>query len=230
MSGLCILACDWNWREAKRELDAAVRLNPESVVVAVSAGLAYEWLGQIEKALEEFQRASMIQPSCQVVHLALCRALIERGEYKESIAHLSRLIENGHKYADRARRYRAEALVLNGNYKEALLDLTVLSGERSEDLAWRLALLGRAYVGSGERDKAREIYAALLGAGQTEYVAHCSLIALAAKLGKFREATHHLKCALDRREAGLPLLRHSPAISTLRSTNEFKTLAAAVSP
>lgn len=229
MSALCTLVSDWDWREAKRELDTATRLNPESLVVAVSAGLAYEWLGQTEKAIEEFQRGCMIQPPCQVVHLALCRALIARGEYKESIAHLSRLIEAGHKYADRARRYRAEALVLNGNYKEALLDLTVLSGERSEDLAWRLALLGRACVGLGEREKAREIYAALLAAGRTEYVAHSSLIALALKVGKVREAIHHLKCALDRREAGLPLLRRSPALSPIRSTPEFKSLVAAVS-
>lgn len=229
MSSMLVLISEWNWREAKRELDTAARLNPENIVVAISAGLAYEWLGHVEKAVAEFERAGSIQPACPVVPFALCRAMIARGEYKESIAHLSRVIETGHKYSDRARRYRAEALVLNGNYKEALLDLTVLSGERSEDLAWRLALLGRAYVGLGEREKARELYSALLSAGQTEYVAHCSLIALAIRLGKVRDAIHHLKCALDRREAGLPLLRHSPALTALRATVEFRSLVAAIS-
>lgn len=230
MSSLCILAKTWSWREAKSELDTAVRLNPESIVVAISAGLVYEWLGQLEKAVAEFQRANTIQPACPVVNLALCRAMIEHGEYGEPIAHLSRLIETGHKYADRARRYRAEAYLLKGNYKEALLDLTILSSERSEDLAWRLQLLGRAYAGLGDGGKAREIYAALLAAGQTEYVTHSSLIALALKLGKVREAAHHLKCALDRREAGLPFLRYQPYMSPLRATVDFKTLTSAVSP
>jgi DNA-binding winged helix-turn-helix (wHTH) protein/Tfp pilus assembly protein PilF len=225
-----ILFCDWNWREAKRELDTALKLNSESACVRASAVWLYAWAGQPAQAITEIQRAIMIEPASPGLQLMLGRVLVDSGDYTNAIKHLSDLIETDPELASTSRRYRAEALLLNGQSPDAILDLLLLPQDRAEDLASRLPLLARAYADNGDNEKAREVYDVLVGMAHTDRVAYSNLVPVALGLGLRSHALDHFDKALKRREPMLPLLRHSPWLSSIRRSDLYRSLLSVLGP
>lgn len=222
------LLFDWNWRDARRELDHAITLNPENTIVRTSAMWLYLWIGQPARAVIEAQRAVMAQPSSAPLQMLLGRALIGSGDYNRALDHFSSLIEVHPEYATQSHCQRALALILNNQSDRALLDLRFLPEDRAEDLAWRLPLLGQAYAGDGQEDKAQQIYETLCNAAKTEYVAQTNLVALALSVGRTEMALEHFKAALAQREPALPLMRHSPRLDSIRKSDAFKSLVDAM--
>jgi DNA-binding winged helix-turn-helix (wHTH) protein/tetratricopeptide (TPR) repeat protein len=223
-----ILFCDWNWREAKREIDNAVRLNPESTMVRASGVWLYQWIGQPERAVIEAQRAVMSEPSSPALQMLLGKALIGCSDYSGALDHFSNLIETNPEYTAQARCQRAQALILSDQPARALLDLLFLPQDRAEDLALRLPLLGQAYADDGQQEKAHQVYETLLRMADTEYVAQTNLITLALSIGERNAALRHLENAVAWREPALPLLRHSPRLMPIRKSDAFKALIAAM--
>ena len=219
-----ILFCDWNWRDAKRELDVAVQLDPKHATVRASAVWVFAWIGQHEKALAEIERAVMIEPSSPQLQLLLGRALIDAGYYQGAVEHLSDLIETHPDHSSTARRYRAEALLLYGRPTDAILDLSLLPQDRAEDLAFRLPLLALAHAKNGDVEKAQEVYDVLVSMKKTDYVPSGNLVSIALGIGRHDQALEHFEKALKRREPTLPLLRFSPWLTNIRQSDLFKSL------
>ena len=219
-----ILFCDWNWRDAKRELDTAVQLDPKHGTVRASAFWAFAWIGQHDKALAEIERAVTIEPSSARLQLLLGRALIAAGDLQGAIEHLSDLMETHPDYSQTARRYRAEALLLLGRPTDAILELSLLPQDRSEDLAFRLPLLALAHAKNGDVEKAQEVYDILVAMNKTDYVPSGNLVPIALGLGRRGQALEHFEKALKEREPTLPLLRFSPWLANIRQSDLFKTL------
>jgi DNA-binding winged helix-turn-helix (wHTH) protein len=224
------LFCDWNWREAKRELDTAVRLDSKDITVRASAVWLLAWIGQPGKALLEMQRAVMTEPASPGLHFLLGRVLIDTGDYKGAIEHLSDVMETVPDHSRTARLYRAEALLLAGQPADAILDLLFLPQDRAEDLAFRVPLLALAYATNGDTERAQEAYDALISMKHTDHIAFSNLIPIALALGLRSQALDHLERALELREPKLPLLRHSPWLNSIRRSDLFKSLLAAIGP
>lgn len=222
-----MLFCEWDWREAKREIDAAVRLNADSIAVCTNAIWYYECIGAGERALAEAQHALSVEPSSPGLQILLGRVLTHSGDYEKAIAYLSHLIETGPEFAI-ARRHRAQALILNGQPGDAVVDLLMLPQDRAEDVALRLPLLGRAYAEMGETERAKEIYAMLLEIARTEFVVYWNLAVVAVGLGRCDEALDHLEKAMACREPSLPLLRSSAWFTPIAKSMRFKGLLRAV--
>lgn len=222
-----MLFCEWDWREAKREIDTAVRLNPDSVAVCTSAAWFYECTGAEERALAEIQHALQVEPSSPGLQILFGRILAQSGDYQRAIAYFSNLIDMGPEFAV-ARRHRAQALILNGQPGEAIVDLLMLPQDRAEDIALRLPLLGRAYADCGDVERAGEIYAALQEMTRTEYVVYWNLALVATGLGRYDEALDHLESAVARHEPSLPLLRTSPWFAPIAKSGRFKALLRSV--
>jgi DNA-binding winged helix-turn-helix (wHTH) protein/Flp pilus assembly protein TadD len=219
-----MLFCDWNWRDAKRELDAAVQLDPKHATVRASAIWVFAWIGQHEKALAEVEHAVVAEPSSPHLQLLLGRALIDRGDYQGAIDHLSDLIETYPDHAATARRYRAEALISSGQPANAVLDLSLLPQDRAEDLAFRLPLLALAHAKNGDAEKAHDVYDVLVAMEKTDYIPAGNLVPIALAVGRRGQALEHFEKALNRREPGLPLLRFSPWLTNIRLSDPFKSL------
>ncbi|HKE38137.1 MAG TPA: tetratricopeptide repeat protein, partial [Candidatus Baltobacteraceae bacterium] len=173
-----MLFCEWDWREAKREIDAAVRLNPDSIAVCTNAVWFYECAGAGDRALAEAQHALSVEPSSPALQIMMGRVLTQCGDYEKAIVYLSHLIESGPEFAI-ARRHRAQAMILSGRPGDAVVDLLMLPQDRSEDAALRLPLLGRAYGEMGETQRAREIYTMLLEMVRTEFIVYWNLAMVA---------------------------------------------------
>lgn len=223
-----VLFFDWNWRDAKRQLDTAVGLNPENTAVRAGTMWLYEWIGQPDRAVVEAQRAVMAHPSSPALQMLLGRALIVRGDYNGAFEHFTNLMETHPEYAAQAQCRRAQALILGRQPERAILDLQFLPEDRAEDLASRLPLLGQAYADDGQHEKAEHVYEMLVNVSQIEYVAQSNLIALALSIGRTDAALAHLEVAIAQREPAAPLLRHEPRLAPIRKSDAFKSLVGAM--
>ncbi|MGA8100080.1 MAG: winged helix-turn-helix domain-containing protein [Candidatus Cybelea sp.] len=227
--GNILLFCDWNWAEAEREIQTAIRLNPRSTSVHIQAAWFYMCKGSGDMPLRQMQRALLVEPSSPVLQLFLARTFLHTGEYRRAIDSFSNFIENGPDFSV-ARRYRAQAFILNGQPAEALADLLQLPQDRAEDLAFRLPLLGRAYADCGDLDRAEGIYRNLVEIARTEYVVGFNLATVAVGLGKLEVALEHLEGALSKREPALLMLRSLPWFGPLAQRSRFKALLRAIWP
>lgn len=227
--GSILLFCDWNWSEAQREIETAIRFNPKSTSVYITAAWFYICRGSSEKPLRQVQRALLVEPSSASLQLFLARTFLHTGEYRRAIDSLSNLIEGGPDFSI-ARRHRAQAFVLNGQPAEALADLLLLPQDRAEDIALRLPLLGRAYAECGDTERAESIYHVLIELAKTEYVVGFNLATVAVGLGHLEEALGHLESGLEKHEPALLMLRSLPWFEPIAQRSRFKAILRAIWP
>ncbi|MBV8491219.1 MAG: winged helix-turn-helix domain-containing protein [Candidatus Eremiobacteraeota bacterium] len=218
---------DWNWREAKREIDTALRLDSQCPTVFINAIWFHQCVRDDARAMAEIQSALLIEPSAPCLQILFGRVLTHLGRYDRAVAHFSNLIETGPEFA-LARRYRAQALLLNGQPSDAILDLQLLPENRAEDVASRLPLLARAYAETGDVDRARLIYDSLLAMERTEFVVQWNLAIVAVGLRRYDAALDHLENGVAKREASMPLLRATGWFAPIAKSGRFKALLRAV--
>jgi DNA-binding winged helix-turn-helix (wHTH) protein/tetratricopeptide (TPR) repeat protein len=224
-----LLFSDWNWAEAKSELDAALRLNPNSSIVRNNAVYYYICAGEYDAALFEAKRALMLEPSSLSRQLLLGLSLVHAGQYRQGVACLSSVVDSDGEFYI-ARRYRAQALLLNEQPEEALAELLVLPQERSDDLCLRLPLLGRAFAQCGERSRAEQIYSSLREMAKTEFIVSWNLALVAVGLGQLDQGMAHLERAFEEREPPLLFLKSLPWFPQIADRSRFKEILGAVGP
>ncbi|MBV8531987.1 MAG: winged helix-turn-helix domain-containing protein [Candidatus Eremiobacteraeota bacterium] len=227
--GNILLFCDWNWTDAEREIETAIRLNPRSMSVYTSAAWFYLCKGSSDDKLGKLQRALLIEASSPVLQLFLARVFLHSGEYRRAIDALSNLIEAGPDFSI-ARRHRAQAFILNEQPAEALADLLLLPEDRAEDIALRLPLLARAYADCGDTERAEAIYQTLQEMVRTEYVVGFNLATVAVGLRRLEEALGHLEHALEKREPALLMLRSLAWFGPIAQRSRFKNVLRAIWP
>ncbi|MBV8117124.1 MAG: tetratricopeptide repeat protein [Candidatus Eremiobacteraeota bacterium] len=227
-SGILCFA-DWNWAAAKDEIDLAIQLNPGSTFVRNNAAWLHICTGQYEEALAEAQRALTLEPSSLALQLLLARALTHGGDYRNAVSIMSNLLESDPAFYI-ARRYRAQAYLLQRKPEKAIDDLSRLPQEPSEDPSFRLPMLGRAYADAGDVGRASAVYAKLRQMARTEYVVRWNLAIVAAGLGLAAEAMAHLDAALAEREPTLPFLKSLPWFESLNEFPEFGVMLHAIGP
>lgn len=224
-----LMYADWDWSGSKAELDLALRLNPNSSVVRATVTEHAICAGEYDRAVYEAKRALMAEPSSLSRRLSLGVALIHAGEYAAGIACMSKLLETDGEL-QLARRYRAQALLLDRQPQEALSDLLVLHRELSEEPRFRLPLLARAYADCGETLLAEQIYTNLQSIAGTEYIVPWNLAIVASSLGRSDDALRHLGQAFERREPALLFLRSLPWFKSIADRPRFKEISLAVGP
>lgn len=227
--GNILLFCDWNWTEAEREIETAIRLNPKSSSVYISAAWFYLCKGNSERELRWMQKALLVEPSSPSLQLFVARIFLHRGDYRRALDSLSNLIDSGPDFWI-ARRHRAQAFILSGRPAEALADLLLLPEDRAEDIALRLPLLARAYADCGDLERAEKIYHALVEMARTEHVVGFNLATVAVGLGRLEEALDHLERALALREPALLMLRSLPWFAAIAARSRFKAILASIWP
>jgi DNA-binding winged helix-turn-helix (wHTH) protein/Tfp pilus assembly protein PilF len=220
---------DWDWTGAKREIDVALRLDPASIFAHNNAAWLHICTGSYRQAMIEAQLALMAEPSSLTLLLLLARVFTHAGDYRRAIAILSNLVESDSNFHI-ARRYRAQAYVLNARPADAIGDLSLLPPEPCADLNGRLPLLARAYADCGDVTRATEIYDVLLRAARTSYVTNWSLAIVASGLGKRSEALAYLQTALELREPTLHLLKSLPWFVSISHFEGFKAILRIVGP
>ena len=228
VSGLLCFA-DWDWKGAKAAIDVALRLNPGSTFVRNNAAWLNVCMGDYAEALAQAQFALTMDPSSLPLQLLLARVLVHSKDYGNAADMMSNLLEEDPGFYI-ARRYRAQAYLLNGEPDKALADLQLLPEERSEDPSFRLPMLGRVYADLGDFLRAQKILETLQWLAQTDYVALWNLAIVASGLGRLDDALSYLETAYDQREATLPFLKSLPWFEPIAGAARFKSLVLRVGP
>jgi len=223
------LFADWDWSKAGRSAWTAIALNPQSAFARNNSAWYYVCRGELDKALGEAQHALIVEPASLQLQLLHARVLVHSGEYERAIRIMSNILEADPEYYA-ARRYRAQAYVLNAQYSEAIEELTGVPADLSEDLSFRLPLLGRAYAGAGNQHQALDVYAQLRLRSKTEYVPWWNQAIVAAGLHRTDETLHCLSLALRDREPTLLFLRTLRWFRAVEDTARFRRLLRHVGP
>jgi DNA-binding winged helix-turn-helix (wHTH) protein/tetratricopeptide (TPR) repeat protein len=224
-----LLLHDWAWEGSKRSLDAAAQLAPGSTFVRNNLAWFYLFQGSYKRALDEVQRALTMDPSSFHLLLLFARVLVFAGNYSLAIPCFTGLLEADPAFHI-ARRFRAQAYLMNGEPEQAIGDLLQLPQDRSEDPSFRLPLLGRAYADCGDLSRARDIHATLLEMACAGFVAHWNLAISAAGLGEDAEAMSRLQRAYDDREMTLFFLPSHRWFKRLENDRRFKDILKSVAP
>jgi DNA-binding winged helix-turn-helix (wHTH) protein len=213
----------WDWEGARRESKLAITLNPGSTLVRTNAAWLHVCVGRLEPALIEAQLALTLEPSSLSLQLLVARVLLHSERNAEAIALMSNILETNPAFYI-ARRYRAQAYVLDAQPEKAIGDLELLPQERSEDPSFRLPMLGRAYADAGESRRAVEVFDALRSVAQTEYVVCWNLAIVACGLRRYAGALSYLETACDQHEATLPFLKSLRWFDAIAGDARFKRI------
>jgi adenylate cyclase len=220
---------DWDWQGAQDAIDVAIRLNPGSSFVRNNAAWLAVSSGRYEAAVTQAQFALTMEPSSLPLQLLVARVLVHSQECEKAIAIMSSLLETDPAFYI-ARRYRAQAYLLNGEPEKALNDLQMLPHEPSEDPSFRLPMLGRAYADLGDRKRAQAIFGELESIARSEYVVFWNLAIVSTGLGRTEEAMAFLESAYEQREATLPFLKSLPWFEPISSSERFRALLRKIGP
>ncbi len=220
---------DWDWEGAQGDVELAIRLNPGSTFVRNNAAWLHVCTGRYAAALQEAQIALTMEPSSLHLQLLLARVLVHSLDYSHAIEIMCNLLETEPAFYI-ARRYRAQAYLLDGQPEKAVSDLELLPQERSEDPSFRLPMLARAYAELGDKERAENIFTRLCSMAQTDYVVGWNLAIVAVGLGRLQEALAYLESAYDGREATMPFLKSLPWFEPISGTQRFRELLRKVGP
>ena len=220
---------EWSWQEARAELDLAIKLNPGSASIRNNAAWLDVCMGRFDDALVQARLALALEPASLLYQLLIARVLVHYGRYDQAIAIMTNIIETDEAFYV-ARRYRAQAYLLAGSPERALNDLEALPQERSEDLSFRLPMLGRAFADLGDSSRALEVYDLLCKASRSDYVVFWNLALVAIGIGRHEEALDYLAMACEQREATLPFLKSLPWFTPIAHEERFSNILKRVGP
>ncbi len=224
-----LLFGEWDWHGAQREMAMAVLLAPNSTMVRSSAAWMHVFLGEPHKGMIEVQRALALEPASPLLQGLVGRFFIFEGEYRRAIDYLSTLLDGGPEF-EGARRYRAQAYILAGQPEEAIADLQLLPEERTENVALRLPLLGRAYGDAGQTARAEEIYRFLRDLARVEFVVQANLACVAFGLGQTHQALVHLETSRELHEAALFMVRATHFFQPIERSDRYRAILDSVAP
>lgn len=215
------LFSEWNWPRAGRSAQTSLALNPQSVIARSSAAWYHVCRGDAARALHEVAQALLVEPASLWLQLLHARILLHSGEYPKALLATNNVLLADPEY-HAARRFRPQALILNGRYGDAIEDL-LLSSDR-DDWGYRLSLLARAHAALGSQLRVTRIYEDLREHQKRAYVSSWDLAVTCEAAGNADEALRHLQDALVEREPHMLFLRTAPWFRGLERRSEYKRL------
>ncbi len=199
-AGMCALFFDYDQRTGAREMDEALRLDPQNIdVLCTHAVFAQLYLrGDLESAVEEASRAAALDPLNGYALTVLAHTQAAAGHAAGSLESARRAMELTPEsfYTHSAMLW---SLAWAGDTEAALaLGATTLAlfGRHS----WTLAAVSSVHAMRGDRPRAEAVYAEALGRAGQEYMQGSALATAAAGAGRLDEVFAHCARGLDERD------------------------------
>jgi len=142
--------------QARSELEKAAAADPLYASAQNNLGAVYGKLGRIEDEITAYRKAVALDPEYTDAHHNLGLALLKRGQVAEGETELRRALSIDRGYVP-AYLNLARSLLGRGRHQEAAELLNVGSREAPADADVR-SLLGEAYLGLGQTDKAIDAF------------------------------------------------------------------------
>lgn len=224
-----LLLFDFKFAPSEQEFRRAIELNPNYAT-------AHHWfgnsllvtLGRFDEAIKEGQRGVELDPLSLIINADLGSTLIIARRYDDAIAQLRKTLVLDGNFAY-AHWNLGEALYLKGDLHAAIAEYEKAAA--LDDDPEILALLGRAYAESGQKDKALEILEKLKAAERQRFVRNYLYTIIYTGLGDKATAIDYLEKARDGGETpDTTWLKVDPLFDPLRNEPRFQQLVAKMFP
>ncbi|HEX7833490.1 MAG TPA: tetratricopeptide repeat protein, partial [Thermoanaerobaculia bacterium] len=213
---------EWDWDTAKRELEEAMRLNPNYPWGPHWLGILYCGRGETERALELIDLSKELDPLSPIINVGAGIPLHIAHRYDEAIAAYRAVLETDPSLAP-GHYYLAMTLEMTGDYDDAISHL-----RRAIEIAGPAGLylgeLSHALSSAGRIDEALEVLEQLRSAASKRYVSpYCFAVAYTG-LRRFDEAFEALERTFEEHNAWLWFLPVDPRFHPLRGDPRLAAL------
>jgi len=175
---------------AIQNYSTAIELSPKSGELLFNRGLAYQWIGENEKAIDDFSQA--IRLNAEFIDAYYQRGLLYNllKDYAKTVTDMTRVIEltqSDLPQRDKPYGFRADALSAQGKFEDAIMDYTRAIELDPVD---KLNYLQRAeaYAHTGEPEKALTDLSKAISLDSKDATAYYNRGTVWVDLGKHKEA------------------------------------------
>ena len=212
---------DWAWREAEREFQRAVELNPRYVRAHHWYALFLAAMGRHIEAIAEIRKAENLDPLSLIVSVAEGRILHFARRFDDAIAEFQKILELDPKFipahSDLGATYDEKGLL-----HQALAEFeTCVALSHGGPLY--VAAVAEVHARLGNREKALKMLSELLETKDL-YVSPSSIAFIYSSLGELDEAFSWQEKAYQERDASLAWLKVAPESDALRADPRFADL------
>jgi TolB-like protein/predicted Zn-dependent protease len=213
---------DWNWSDAEREFERAIKLNPRYARAHHWYALFLAAMDRQQQAIEEIKQARRLDPLASTVNTAEGRILHFSRRYDRAIEQFRKVLEFDPTFV-------AAHLDLGASYEQKLMFQEALTEFQacvalSGGNPLYLAAVGEAYGRLGRRDEALKIIGELQEGPRDRYVSPSDIALIYIALGDNDQAFSLMEKAYEQRDASLVWSKVAPEVDPLRSDPRFQDL------
>jgi DNA-binding winged helix-turn-helix (wHTH) protein/TolB-like protein/Flp pilus assembly protein TadD len=227
--GMIYFFTDWNLREAERQFEISIRLNPNYAMAHHWYALDLAAMGRFPQALYEIRLAHRLDPLSLIIGTNLGWIEYLARDYPDAQRDLYRVLELDPDFT-RARTRLGMVEIATGDSRLAVTNLTralALSGDKDP---WVEGLLGDAEALDGNNETAGRTLADIRKRETTQYVPPTSRALVLMALRRKSEAIDALKEAIADHSTSMVYARVDPSFDPLRSDPRFQQLIEAIKP
>ncbi len=213
---------EWDFADAEKEFQRAIRLNPNYAT-------AHHWYGfgplggmqRFDDAITELKRAQELDPLSLIINTDLGHTYIFAGQYDKAIEQLRKTLEmdQGFYYAHWC---LGLAYQMKGSFREAQAEYE--KAFQLNDDPYVLALLGHLFAMSGKKEQALKTLRQLEEISRQRYVSSYSFAIVYAELNEKDKAFQWLEKCYQERCIHMLGIKFDPVVKNLRSDPRFAEL------
>jgi TolB-like protein/Tfp pilus assembly protein PilF len=212
---------DWDWIDAEREFQRALKLNPRYVRAHHWYALFLAAMGRHDVALEQIRKAQEFDPLALIVSVAEGRILHFARRFDDAIEQFQKILELDPNFIP-AHCDLGASMEEKGMLRQALAEFeTCVALSHGGPLY--VAAVAEVHARLGNREKALRTLSELLQAKDL-YVSPHSIAFIYSSLGELDEAFSWQEKAYQERDASLAWVKVAPESDALRSDPRFADL------
>jgi TolB-like protein/Tfp pilus assembly protein PilF len=230
-TALALLFCfsDVNFSQSEKEFKRAIELNPNYAT-------AHHWygnallvaLGRFNEAISENKRAVELDPLSLIINADLGSTFMLARQYDQAIAQLQRTLTLDNKFGY-THWNLGQALYLKGDTAAAIAEYQ--KARTLDDDPQIVALLGRAYADTGQKDQALELVRELEARATQQFVRGYLIALVYIGLGDKTKAIDYLEREYQNHDnIDTAWIRADPMLDPLRGDPRFEALADQILP
>ncbi len=205
---------DWDWSGARQEFERALQLDPNYASAHYWYSYYYFAMGRLDEAAQGMKRAAELDPLSVNISMEMGRVLLYQGQYDAAIEQERKTLEMEPNF-DAAHTVLARAYLQKGRYADALTEAQISENSYA---------LPRAYLKSGNREKAQKVAEDLKELSKTRYVSANRIASAYIALDDRARAFEWLGKAFEERSMRPDFMRVDPMYDNLRSDPRFQDL------
>jgi tetratricopeptide (TPR) repeat protein len=213
---------DWQWREAQREFQRSLELNPCYPTANHYYAECVMTMGRHAEALTRMKKSLELDPLSLIINVAIGWAYYHARQYDQAVEQLLRTVELDPNYP---MTYWILGLLYR---KTARYDSAISAGEKGVNLSGgsplMRAALAQSYAEAGRAKDAREILDDLTKLAQHKYVAAQFFAGIHIGLGENNRALEYLEKSCAEHCHWLIYLHIDPSMDSLREDPRFQEL------